>query len=159
MNRKLAALTSLIAAVGCASGDQTHPSYVPPSFLISDGTHSSGNPDFFWLPPMVKDPTGSPNFDVGKFNPDLDPTITICALPGTREQDIDANTQCIPGGYFASSPSVAIPAPIVNVISEFYQTSWTVPNSSDVFYRISALVGSKLIGIADVHSVPSPSQL
>src|SRR5262249_58759615 len=130
MNRKLAALTSLIAAVGCASGDQTHPSYLPPSFLISDGTHSSGNPDFFWLPPLVKDPSGSPNFDVGKFNPDLDPVITICALPGAREQDIDANTQCIPGGYFVSSPSAEVPAPIVNITSEFYQTSWTVPNSS-----------------------------
>lgn len=153
MRREILGLGLLGALVACESGDQTNPTqYSPPSYLISDATHSSGNPDFFWLPPMVKDPSKSSFFDVGKFNPDLLPVVTVCPLPGTQESSIGSGTAC-------SSPPVALPAPVVNTTSEFYQTSWTVPVSSTVFYRLQALVGSKVLGIADVHTVPSPSQL
>src|SRR5262245_27522764 len=155
MRRGTLGLALLLAVAACQGGDQPNPSSVP-SYYINDGNHSTtanpGNPDFFWLPPMVKDPSKSKNFDVGKFNPDLLPTVTVCELPGTSEGGISASTSCL-------TPEVAITAPVVNTVSEFYQTSWTVPVSSRVFYRLQAYVGSKLLGVADVHTVPSPSQL
>src|SRR6185369_13651907 len=140
MRRGTLGLGLLAAVAACQAGDQTRPQDNGPSYVISDGNHSNGanldNPDFFWLPPMVKDPSKTKNFDVGKFNPDLLPVITICELEGTQESQITFNQTCKAGGYSATSPSTAIPAPIVNLTSEFYQTSWTVPTSNTVFYRI-----------------------
>ncbi len=163
MTRKTPLIAVLAALAACQAGDQTQPQSSGPSYFISDGNHSNGvnldNPDFFWLPPMVKDPSKSKNFDVGKFNPDLLPVITICELVGTQESQITFSQTCKAGGYSAASPSAAIPAPVVNVTSEFYQTSWTVPNSNTVFYRVKAFAGSKLLGFADVHTVSNPNQL
>jgi len=54
-----------------------------PSKMISDGAHG-GNPDFFFLPPMVPNPVNNPNFEQGKFNATLGPSLTveICELQG-----------------------------------------------------------------------------
>ena len=144
----------LLAGIVACQGDISQSPNDSPSYVISDATHSSGNPDFFWLPPFVKDPSKSNLFDVGKFNGELEPVVTVCELPGTAENQINAGTQCISGGY-----AVTLPASTVNLTNEFYQTSWTVPNSSRIFYRIKAYVGAILLGYADVESVPNPQQL
>ena len=36
--------------------------------------------DFFFLPPMMPDPSGHSNFDDGAFNARLGPTVSICQL-------------------------------------------------------------------------------
>src|SRR5436309_14510314 len=51
-----------------------------PAFLISDGAHTGGNADFFFLPPLVPDPSGSPNFDGGRFNAQLAPIVEVCEM-------------------------------------------------------------------------------
>lgn len=47
---------------------------------ISDGAHGDGNPDFFFLPPLVRHPRRHEEFSSGEFNPDLAPVVEVCAL-------------------------------------------------------------------------------
>ena len=154
------AFVSVAALWACAGGDTTR-SNTPPSYVISDGAHRqafndpNGNPDFFFLPTMVPNPINDPNFNPDDFNPKLSPTVEVCNLPGTQESEITLTTPCVTGAgaYFTS-----FPAP-VNVGLQRYAASWTVPVSNDVFYRIRVKVGDVSLGFADVHTVPSPSQL
>ncbi len=50
---------------------------------ISDGAHSSGNPHFFWLPPMVNQPAFSGTFDAG-----ASPVLEIC-------NGVSADGECV----------------------------------------------------------------
>src|SRR5213594_741905 len=45
-----------------------------PVALILDGAHN-GDPDFFFLPPLVGSPVNDPHFDAGKFDATLTPTV------------------------------------------------------------------------------------
>lgn len=79
--RRLLAFSLLAIAFGCQ--DQKLPTGptglsapTDPSEIISDGAHG-GNPDFFFLPPMVPLPLRNPNFELGKFNNTLKPSLTI----------------------------------------------------------------------------------
>src|SRR2546422_4199858 len=57
-----------VFSVACTKDQPVQPPTTGgPAFLISDGTHSGGNPNFFFLQPLVPDPSGSPNFVVGTF--------------------------------------------------------------------------------------------
>ena len=157
--RRLAWLP-VAALAACTGSDTTRP-HSAPSFLISDGAHpqtGQDNPDFFFLPTMVDNPINNPNFDPDDFNPKLAPIVEVCALdlPNTAiESDVKVDTPCkvSPPGY-----STSFPAP-VNVGLQRYGASWTVPVSPEVFYRIRVKVGDVSLGFADVHTVPSPSQL
>lgn len=61
-----------LAVVACQDQPPTSPPPGSPSASISDGANL-GNPHFFWLPPMVKQPTTS-----GVPNAGLSPTLEIC---------------------------------------------------------------------------------
>jgi len=50
-----------------------------PVALILDGAHN-GDPDFFFLPPLVGSPINDPHFDAGKFDATLTPTVEVCQL-------------------------------------------------------------------------------
>ena len=90
--RRLLALTGLALAFGCVDNKTpTAPRLAAPSdpsAIISDGAHG-GNPDFFFLPPMVPLPLHNPNFELGKFNNTLKPSLTIeiCEL---KNQNMNA---------------------------------------------------------------------
>jgi hypothetical protein len=45
------------------------------SAAVLDGAHNGGNPHFFFLPPLVRNPHAN-----GDFNPHLLPVVEICAL-------------------------------------------------------------------------------
>lgn len=158
MKRFKIASAALLALAACSGNDTTIPSGQPgagPSFIISDATHSSGNPDFFFLPPMVPDPSGSPLFQAGAFNGGLAPTVTICALdlaPAAPESAVLPGTPC------KGSPTVFSGAAI-KVQDQQYQTNWKVPSSADTYYRIVVAVGATPLGMADVHSGANGSQL
>src|SRR5881397_4420883 len=47
-----------------------------PVALILDGAHD-GDPDFFFLPPLVGSPVNDPHFDAGKFDATLTPTVEV----------------------------------------------------------------------------------
>src|SRR5204863_9009530 len=96
---------------------------------------TGGNPDFFFLPPMVANPSNNPNFQAADFNPNLIPTVQVCFLPGANEAAISAST--VPD---CTHYSAIVPAP-VNTALQPLQGSWTVPTSNDIFYRIRVSVG------------------
>ena len=119
--------------------------------LIFDGAHSDGNKDFFFLPPLVGNPTGSPNFDAGKFNSHLAPFVEVCEL--------SANPILVPTTDCKTGPLVFGPARMsLDAGGEQYQVGWDTKSSvldATRFYRIivrGAARGTAL-GFLDVDPV------
>jgi hypothetical protein len=85
--RRLLALSILAIAFACAGNDSpTAPGTVKSvpldtTAILSDGAHG-GNPDFFFLPPLVAPPFKNASFELGKFNNTLKPSlrVEICEL-------------------------------------------------------------------------------
>jgi hypothetical protein len=167
--RRLCALSALALVVACQ--DQKVPTALSgrsapgnPSAVISDGAHG-GNPDFFFLPPMVSNPANIPpptNYEPGKFNATLAPSLSvdICQL-----QDAPVDAQGLP---VAATPCVAglpkkrFPAGTVQLQAGtpdgFYQVIWHTQESDlDVtkYYRIKVnVLGSSMsFGAADIDPV------
>lgn len=162
--RSLCALSALALVVACQ--DQKGPTAparnapTDPSALISDGAHG-GNPDFFFLPPMVSNPVGNPNYEPGKANVTLAPSLSvvICQL---QSAPVDANglplvTDCVAGPAVKTFPAGTVQlqggAP-----DGFYQVVWHTQESNlDVtrYYRIKVKVqgSSTPFGAADIDPV------
>jgi hypothetical protein len=133
--------------------------------MISDGAHgTTGNPDFFFLPPMVPNPRRNPNWNVGAFNPNLSPVIDICEVEATTEAGVNG-APCKVGGYFLSYQL----GPVRSHDDEdgdddgddfhYWHSLWRVPESPVVFYRVTVRVGAKKLGFADIETANSLSQL
>ena len=161
MRRRVLLCFVLALASGCQGDDATKPMTTsappPPSRIISDGNHS-GNPDFFFLPPMVPNPSGSPNWNAAGFDGSYvggrAPIVNICQLPASTTEENIAAATC-PGG----SPLLNLPA-AVDIGSQQYQLNWRVPDVSvTTFYRVTVILLGQPIGIADVEVVPNASQL
>ncbi|MEO7712531.1 MAG: hypothetical protein ABIV10_06390, partial [Gemmatimonadaceae bacterium] len=149
MRRRVLLCLTLILAMSACNGDRVGTpigSAAKPSNDISDATHPgdvASNPDFFFLPPMVKQPgTGAP-WDVGAFNPNLRPTVEIC--------DFGPTVSALPPLATCTGTTISY-ATEVSIADEHYKVNWTVPTSATKFYRISVKVGSTLLGYADVES-------
>lgn len=155
MRRRVLLYLTLIALSACNGDRIVRPTdaTTSPSNDISDATHSaadmSSNPDFFFLPPMVGDPSGSPAWDVGAFNPDLTPIVNVCAYTASVGDDL-SKAPC--------TSLTTLPA-VVDPIAEQYQVNWTVPNSATVFYRLDVVAGTRRLGYADVQTAANASQL
>lgn len=162
MKARLFALTALALAMGCEGtpSSSTGPtSPIDPSKLISDGAHG-GNPDFFFLPPMVSNPVNDPNYEAGKFNSTLGPSLTveICQLQASPvdAQGLPVATDCVSGPPVKKFAAGTVR--LQNPPDGFYQVLWNTRESTlDVtkFYRIKVLVeGSSIpFGVADVDPV------
>lgn len=140
-------LISLSACNGDKIGQPVSSPLAPPSRSISDGTFALGNPDFFFLPPMAKNPSSSPNWTAGGFNGSLHPIVRVCAMTGTTEATATLTASC---SDLAAS---------VSLTDEQYYVNWQVPSSSTVFYRLSVVVGTRVLGWADVETATNASQL
>jgi hypothetical protein len=125
--------------------------------MISDGAHG-GNPDFFFLPPLVSNPASDPNYDVGKANGALAASLTVevCLL---QAAPVNSQGQPVPTDCVAGPPIKKFPAGTVQLQGTgddiFYMVLWKTSDSNlDVtkFYRIRVLVeGSTVpLGVADV---------
>jgi hypothetical protein len=122
-----------------------------PLLLISDGAHN-GNPDFFFRPPMVSDPSSDPDFTPGGFNPNLSPTVQVCALAvanNAPESAVTASTPCKSSGYSVTFSGGQI---ALNLVDQQYQVDWMVPNAPETYYRIFVRVGATQLGSADVKA-------
>jgi len=162
--RHLYALAALALVVACQ--DQKVPTAPvarnapsDPSAVISDGAHG-GNPDFFFLPPMVSDPSSNPNFEQGKFNAFLQPSLTveICQLAGTPvdAQGLPtADTQCV--GLVKKFPAGTVMLQQSDP-GGYYQVVWNTQQSNldvTLYYRIKVLIegASVPFGVADIDPV------
>src|SRR5947208_9427649 len=75
MNRSR--LVMCAAALLAAACQDRQSSTAAPSFLIQDAAHNGGNPHFYWLPPMTRQPTFT-----GTFDGTLAPVVEISELDG-----------------------------------------------------------------------------
>ncbi len=151
--RRLPWATVLMVLAACEGTEVSRPSSgvsAPPSFLISDGNHAGGNPDFFFLPPMVPDPSGSPNWTAGAFDGTLAPSVEVCALSGSVEGDISIGSAC--GATTTFTFGTGTSNVRVSLTDQLYIVNWKVPTSSVTFFRIKVKVGSTLLGFADVET-------
>jgi hypothetical protein len=138
---RLIGVLSLMA--GCRDQFPTDPPLTDassrPAFLISDGAHGAGNPNFFFLPPTASDPSSSPGFDAGQFDGSQTPTVEVCQLSGGR---------C--GAIVAAFASRDI---ALSLADESYSVNWHTRASrlDPAFtYRIRVLIGTLELGFADV---------
>jgi len=148
MNRVVRfSLTAAAAFVGFACQDRRTLTSPPdaPALEIQDG-FSDGNPNFFFLFPIrpfdVQPPKTAP------FNPDLAPVVDICEWDGSAcVRQISHLTMSAEG---LLDRVFALPE------AELYLVLWRTDQlhlSAYNIYRISILVGTRVLGFADVDVV------
>lgn len=167
--RRLLILSVLSVTLGCqdhnaptAPADKAPP---PPSSMISDGANG-GNPDFFFLPPMVPNPVNDPNYEAERFNDALGPrlTVEVCLLQGSP---VDAQGRPVATDCVAGPPVKKFAAGTVRLLGMpdgFYQVSWNTRESNlDVtkYYRIKVLIegSTTALGFADIDPMDNRSQV
>lgn len=115
--------------------------------LIVDGAHS-GNPHFFFLPPLVPNPSSF--FTAGQFNAHLAPTVEVCQLAANPAL---GPTDCANGSLVFGPATMSLDA-----ADELYQLNWDTKASAldaTAFYRVTvrgAAQGTSL-GSLDVDPV------
>lgn len=169
--RRLLALSVLTIALACQDNSPpTGPRGLgapgDPAGLISDGAHAGGNPDFFFLPPMVPNPANSPNYEAGKFNGSLAArlTVQICRLQGppVNADGQPVATDCVAGPLVKEFAAGTVE--LQGGADGHYQVQWKTRESTlDVtqYYRIKVLIaGSNAVfGLADVDPMENKGQL
>ncbi len=146
-------LVPLACTLFVACQDRHSPTGVKgPSAELRDGANN-GNAHFFFLPPLVKQPTFS-----GVFNPALKPVVVICQLLVGPAPDNK------PIGCSSNPPVVVLGPAVADLAGQQYKVNWNTgqplidPNQ---FYRIQVFgsLGGTLLGFADVDPVNNGSQL
>jgi hypothetical protein len=143
---------ALVVLAGCRENSPLQQNQPILNALIFDGAHSDGNKDFFFLPPLVGNPNGSPNFDAGKFNAHLSPFVEVCEL--SANPILFPTTDCN-----ASKPLAFGPARMsLDAGSEQYQVNWDTKASlldATRFYRITVRGAARgvALGFLDVDPV------
>jgi len=149
--RMLVIVSSLVTVIaGCTKEVGTGPQDAVPGGLnplIADGNHSAGNPDFFFLEPMVADPRHKPAFNKGQFNAKLKPEVIICSVGAAITNACGAEVH-----YSGSQVTLHLENDPLNDENFWYQVNWQVPINSTVYYRIRVTVGTTELGSADVKT-------
>lgn len=121
-----------------------------PAAAISDGAHVGGNPDFFFLPPLVPDPTGHENWDNGGFNPNQSPEVRICSGYAPDEPPLAcASIGAI--ARFTMTQGTGSEVVRVNEDEEHYIVNWHTDDVLPGKYSIHVLVNELEFGFADVE--------
>lgn len=117
-----------------------------PAAVISDGARG-GNPDFFFLPPLVPDPTGHENWDDGGFNPNYSPEVRIC--PGHPTESCDGAGAV---ARFTMTQGTGSEVVRVSRDDEHYIVNWDTGNVPDDTreYSIRVLVNGAELGFVDI---------
>src|SRR5438094_7450373 len=142
-----------LALVSCAERANAPTALRPPgvpSFEIRDGAHNSGNPHFYFLPPIVASPNTTGSFDASEA-----PSVTVCLLAGSACATVIAQ--------FSMTTGTASAVVRVDPTNQLYIVNWqtdqcttgpcTLPSGN--VYRIRVLVASTELGHADVQVVAS----
>lgn len=170
MIRRVLFAIPLAILVACSGTETTAPSVTQPpiSPAISDGAHDGGNPDAFFLFPLVLPTSSYANWTPNGFNKLVSPTLEICPLDVTSVGAVTPATLCksaagfpvVIGGadvkkhFRTGSEPTNLPANIEDLVSH-YHAQWQLPNPCNIVYRITLKVGDDALGFADVHCVNS----
>src|SRR5947209_1038290 len=147
-SRLLMCAAALLAA---ACQDRPSPTAAP-AFLIQDAAHNGGNPHFFWLPPMTRQPTFT-----GTFDATLSPVVEIREFAGP--------SPCVANRLVARFTTTTGPGSEmvrVDLVNQLYIVNWHTKAfnlNSACTYRIRFLVAGLELGIADVDVVDNGAQL
>ena len=150
--KRIALVLACVLFVACQVDRRSPTGVHSPSAELRDGANGGPNLHFFFLPPLVKQPSFT-----GTFNPTLKPVVVICQL------DVDVNNNNKPLGC-SSAPPVVVLAADADLTGKQYMVNWNTgqplidPNK---FYRIQVF-GSRnglLLGWADVDPVNNGSGL
>ena len=139
----------LLLALACQ--DLATPPVDGPNLDLSDGASLfPGNPDFFFLPPAVPDPSNHPNFDASEFNPNLMPRVEICEMRSNGWGCVKVNGQPL----FVARFGPGEPLPVsLQPNSELYVASWDTDDpilEPSKVYRIAVFIGDAFLGEGDV---------
>ena len=154
---RLGVLTAAMLVLGACGEQPTAPrsrQAPPPAFAIQDGAHNGGNPGFFLLPPLVASPSGDAEFGDASFAASAAPRVEICQLAS------DPNAG--PANCVAGNPLLTFSGSGVTVSPPIFQVNWKtdeVALNTSAFYRIQVLVGTQLMGFADIDPVSSSRDL
>lgn len=146
-------LASVFVWVACDTEQPTAPGDVEASFIIGDAAHGDYQfENFYWLPPMVPQPTTEGTFE-GRLFPVVkilevqeftDPTVPEAGIcPADEEADLTFERYSGPAGHRVG----------VDVHGQHYHLNWDtdeVPLGPGD-YRISVCLGHARIGFADVR--------
>src|SRR5438034_10318550 len=154
--------TSLLA-VACSTDRNLTAPRNRPEFAISDGAHQGGTPGFFFLPPLVPQPTTGGTFDADIAA--LNPQVAICDI--TLGPDVDCG-----GSSEGATPAIVVytttSTPAITVVpsAETYQVSWDTKLEGFITahtYRVHVAAGGsgtrRELGFADVFLTPTPGQV
>src|SRR3989441_11547906 len=150
MNRsRLVMCAAALLAAACQ--DRPSPTAAP-SFLIQDAAHNGGNPHFFWLPPMTRQPTFT-----GTFDGTLSPVVEIRESAGP--------SPCVANRLVAMFTTTTGPTSEtvrVDLVNQLYVVNWRTKAfnlNTACTYRIRFLVAGLQLGLADVDVVDNGVQL
>src|SRR6266480_7500299 len=151
---------TLLIVEACASGDRPTAPRLGPEFAISDGVHESGTPGFFFLSPMVAQPTFSGTFDADITT--LHPQIAICDITNGPDNNCGGT-----GGTSAVIvfTTTSTPAITVDLTTPQYQVNWNTRGAGFVAgrtYRVHVTAGAsgagRELGFADVLLATTPGK-
>jgi probable HAF family extracellular repeat protein len=151
--RRFVPITLLSLVLGCDGQPTGLPLSARSNEAVSDATHS-GNPHFYLLPPLVKQPSYT-----GTFDGSLSPRVSICEWNASR-------SAC--AAVIAEFPFGAAEGRVAkDAVGEKYYVNWKTtdclggPCALDPakVYRIRFFVGAAQLGFADVSVVANGSEL
>ena len=147
MRSRLLLVPLLVAVSACSDQTlSTSPNDGLPSFDIADAARDY-KAGFYWLPPMVNQPTVS-----GAFDAALSPTVEICEI-----------TDDVCGPTLATYTMTSGPGgEVVRLQDGHYHVNWHTNEftlSTTNSYRISVRVNGVLLGYADVQPADNGSGL
>src|SRR3989441_1739689 len=149
MNRSR--LLMCAAALVAAACQDRQSSTAAPSFLIQDAAHNGGNPHFYWLPPMTKQPSFT-----GAFDGTLSLVVEISELGGVT----GCATHVV--ATFTTTTGPGSETVRVDPAGQLYIVNWHTKAfnlNTACTYRIRFLVAGLELGIADVDVVATGAQL
>src|SRR5437899_3562732 len=133
--------SSLLIVAACSSDGRPTAPHSLPQFAISDAAHAGAAPGFFFLPPMVPQPTLSGTFDADIAT--LDPEVAICDI--TTGPDVDCGgsdagaTAAVIVFTTATTPAITVADPTQ------YHVDWATRGTAflaDHTYRVHVPPGS-----------------
>lgn len=145
--KRAATLAAILVAAACTDHAISPTAPTGPRETISDAAHAGAVPGFYFLPPMVDNPSYS-----GTFDPALQPTVVICELVGTACGPTIATFT-----FGTGSSNVRVDAGGQHYIVNWKTSDYNLDPAKN--YRISVYQGAFLLGFADVDVVGSAKDL
>src|SRR6266581_5926699 len=160
MISRIALLSGIVVLAASCADQREATRLVGPEAMISDAVHEGGTPGFYFLPPMVAQPTVSGTFDADITT--LNPAIAICDITNGSDANCGSSggTPAVLVFTTATTPAITLDPTIPQ-----YQVNWDTQGAGFVAshtYRVHVTAGAsgtrRELGFADVLLTTTPGQ-